>query len=237
MNIEVKTPNYASRINQEKRESVKVFFAERCEKHEEILESISKRLNKDENISVENLRRMDNKLKDYLCSAQKKFPSSGRNFNVLVVALELMEDLDEWYLYLFGQQGAFTEHSFIEEKYDNVDAVLLCNSVTGLHNWEKYSEQDIDVWDLENNLCFLLLDPRKEKTDKGKYYFEKGMFLFGELTSSFLMYLDNEMDKDMSKKNISSELFYIEFMISESTLISDFYAKIMDSKSDVDKTS
>lgn len=53
------------------------------------------------NLNVEILDRLDNKLKDYLVLAQKKFPvSDSSNFNILVIAVDIISDMDEWYSYL-----------------------------------------------------------------------------------------------------------------------------------------
>ena len=77
-------------------------------------------------------KRLDNKLKDYIISASNKFPTDSNNyFNILVVSLDIIADLDEWYSYIFGEGGVFTDGSFVSEDYNNVDAILLTTAEAG----------------------------------------------------------------------------------------------------------
>lgn len=194
VNVEVKTPNYSKRIVQEQTDSLKIFPAERIKKHKEIIQELSNIIssNSEQGIIVEELMRLDNKLKDYLLHSQKKFPKGQQYFNILVIALEIASDLDEWYSYILGENGVFTDRTFIDDDYSNVDAILLCTPVCGIKGWENFGKTN--VWKLEETVNILLLDPRKEQESKGYFYFEKGIDIFGTLSRAFLSY-QNNLDK------------------------------------------
>lgn len=74
VNIEVKTPNYSKRIAQENSNSLKFFAAERIPDKQAVIEELSGMINLDDTDyeGVEELSRLDNKLKDYLEHSQKK---------------------------------------------------------------------------------------------------------------------------------------------------------------------
>lgn len=195
INIEVKCPNLAKRIEQEKSEKISLFAAERFpdkityEKSVDFIESNIK-----DGYSVQKIDRLDNKLKDYLLSAHEKFPKSGISyFNVLVIAVDIIKDMDEWYSYLFGDNGVFSDKTYIEEDYSNVDAVMITNVQHG-HMGDEV-DTTVNCWHLENYVSLLFLDPRKETVNNlGQYYFNSGIDLFGGLTRDFLRFQD-ELDE------------------------------------------
>ncbi len=55
--------------------------------------------------------------------------------------------MDKWYGYIFGDNGAFTENSYIVDNYENVDAIVLTNVVNAHTGWFNYV---CNVWDLNN---------------------------------------------------------------------------------------
>lgn len=147
---------------------------------------------------MEEKNRLDNKLKDFLTHSQKKFPiSDDSNFNVLAISLDIVSDLDEWYSYIFGNDGAFTNNSFISEKYDNVDAILLITPVCGHIRWKIYDE--INVWDLEKTINILLLNPDRIKSKTGEYYIKHGISIFGGMTRKLLAFQQNLDEKTKEK--------------------------------------
>ncbi len=100
----------------------------------------------------------DNKIKDCLISAQKKFSGNSlNNINILFICTtteEMMFYLE--YLTNFYGQGLLTSNSFYDLKeYDKVFAVILSNAIT------LNERKDIDSWDLSkainiiipNNFC------------------------------------------------------------------------------------
>lgn len=225
INIEVKCPNMIKRMEVESHDTLKIFSAERIPEHDDVINElksiIAVNIEKSEYTGIEEIPRMDNKLKDYLEHSQKKFPLGDDYFNILVITLEIVKDLDEWYSYLLGDNGVFTHNSFINSNYDKVDAVLLSTPVCGHRAWQNY--KSINVWHLEETISLLILDPRKEHTDKGKFYFDSGMKMFGPLTKEFLIF-QTELDKDteIEMKLPSSEEAYIRFKETDLMICSEF---------------
>ena len=240
INIEVKCPDLSKRIAQEDSEGIKLFSAERFPNKDcymQIQEFIESNIRDGQ--SIQNIERLDNKLKDYLISAHKKFPISNiQNFNILVVAVDIIQDMDEWYSYLFGENGAFTNKTYITDVYSNVDAVLLTNVQYG------HMADDVDLntncWKLENYLSLLFLDPRKEKCNGlGDYYKNSALDLFGGMTRNFLLFqieLDQgniERDKRIEKLNLNDnqikvlyQNLYIEDKIVDLEIISKWVERL-----------
>ena len=238
VNVEVKCPDYSKRKLEEQVEAIKVFAAERFPQKEMLDESIQViEQNIDGNIMI--ISRMDNKLKDYLISAHDKFPSSGRNyFNILVICLDIISDMDEWYSYVFGNEGVFSEQSYVKENYENVDAIMLTNIVhghTGDPECDKYN-----CWNLENYVSLLFLNPMKEKDkDLADYYFKHAITLFGNNSMDFLRYqceLDlknNEREKWLVSQGIMGDkltqiqkMYYSEDKIIGLKIISEWCKSI-----------
>lgn len=189
INIEVKCPDFTQRIKQETAKGVKVYAAERFpnkndyEQSKKFIESNIK-----DSYQVQNVDRMDNKLKDYLISAHSKFPTSNSSyFNILVIAVDTIRDMDEWYSYIFGDNGVFTSKTYIKDDYSNVDAVLITNVQHG--HMGTNVDLNINCWKLENYVSLLFLDPRKQSVNGlGKYYKDVALNLFGGLTRDFLSF-------------------------------------------------
>lgn len=240
INIEVKSPDLFKRIAQENSESIKLFAAERFPNKASYIQAqkiIESNIRDGQN--TQNMERLDNKLKDYLISAHKKFPiSNSRNFNILVVAVDIIQDMDEWYSYLFGDNGAFTNKTYIADDYSNVDAVLLTNVQHG-HMADDVN-LDINCWELENYISLLFLDPRKENCNElGDYYKNSALDLFGKLTRDFLLFQyeldrDNvERDKKIEKLNLNdnqnkvlSQILYIQDKIIDLGIISEWVERL-----------
>ena len=238
VNIEVKCPDYTKRRTQENVD-VKTFAADRLP-NKEVLQDVTKIIDEKlpENETVGIIDRLDNKLKDYLVSAHNKFPTSDKSyFNILVIALDIISDLDEWYTYLFGNEGAFTENSFIEEDYSNVDAILLTNIQHGHMISPLHEDENFNCWHMENYLSLLFLNPLKEENSTlASYYFNNAINIFGPQTADFLQY-QCELDKANMNKyypileshKIESEQFdrilfdyWINFKITDNEIISEW---------------
>lgn len=237
VNIEVKCPDLSKRIQQENSIGFKLFAAERFPNKEKYINAskfIKSSING--NTPIKNVDRLDNKLKDYLISAHKKFPNSNSsNFNILVIALEINQDMDEWYSYLFGDNGAFTDRTYITEDYSNVDAVMITNVQIGHKAADIYL--NMNCWKLENYLSLLFLDPRKEKIyGLGEYYKNSALYLFGDGTKNFLQFLDDLDSKNDKRKNIINKLnidnallshiFYITDKITDLHIVSNWIETI-----------
>lgn len=234
VNIEVKCPDLFKRMAQENSEDIKLFAAERFpnKAYYELMQRFIE-LSINDGKRVKNIDRLDNKLKDYLISANEKFPTSDlKNFNILVIAVDIIQDMDEWYSYLFGDNGAFTNKTYITDVYSNVDAVLLTNVQHG-HMADDVN-LDWNCWELENYISLLFLDPRKENCNGlGDYYKDHALDLFGESTRDFLKFqykLDQgnvERDKKIEQLNLNdiqnketSQILYMGDKMIELEIIS-----------------
>jgi hypothetical protein len=196
INIEVKCPDMSKRICQENTDGIKWFCGERIPNYHAAL----KNDNNSSDTNMVEITRMENKLKDYLISAHEKFPDDIEFFNILVIALETLGDVDEWYEYIFGAKGVFTDNSFIPQKvkYDSVDAILLCTPVSGIKAWKEYTQNN--VLDLDETVTLLLFNPRKESTEKGKVFLKKNLIdLFGPWSKKFQLFLRQEDEKKIEK--------------------------------------
>lgn len=235
VNIEVKCPNLSTKVHQERNTDIRLFASERLPQKDDILrikDILEARIEGEQNIQI--VDRLDNKLKDYLLSAHRKFPASGASyFNILVIALDIISDMDEWYSYLFGNGGAFTNNTYISEEYSNVDAVMLTNVQHG-HMPHKVN-LGINCWKLENYISLLLLNPIKEKTyGLGEYYAKSALNMFGGITWVFLKFLDklDQINLHADKcyaSNLSNEqrkrlafLSIMDYKITESQIISQW---------------
>lgn len=231
VNLEVKCPDLKNRIISENRNSLKLFAAERLPNHTEVINEISDiikaNLQNSEYSGVEETKRLDNKLKDYLVSSKKKFPvSDDSNFNILAISLDIISDLDEWYSYIFGDNGVFTNNSFVGEKYDNVDAILLTTPAAGHIRWDVFDK--INVWNLEETVNLILLNPDREHSVTGEYYFQNIFQMFGSFTEDFFEFqikltkLEDEKWKYMKKSEILRNLRYLEFKDNDLQIITKF---------------
>lgn len=229
VNIEVKCPDMTRRMEIEQHDTYKINLAERIPNLKgEQLNSIFKHQPDDsQHSNIELLPRMDNKLKDFLLSAQDKFPEGDEYFNILVIALDILSDVDEWYNYIFDNNGVFTNNSFVTKYYGNVDAILLSTPVCGHRNWSGYDQ--VNIWDLEQTVNLLFLDPRKEHSQKGKFYFSQGIWLFGDLTYKFLEYQKNlDTTNSVSSDDKEFEDKYINFKVTELSIVSNFFNQLHD---------
>lgn len=239
INIEVKCPNLEKRLNSEDKDKMKIFLQDRLPNFKEIendaINKCNPQIEDRNNSGVEVRKRLDNALKSYLIHSQKKFPSSGDTyFNILAISLRTVSDLDEWYSYIFGNEGVFTDNSFVSENYENVDAILLTRSIYKHLEWDRYD--DVDIWNLEDEINILLLNPKKENSEIGEYYKQYGIDMFGESTRKFLSFQRNKdilLREKLRKSNLNNcyiedlgkyieELIGITYKIDESNIITEF---------------
>ena len=228
MNVEVKCPNMEKRIDAENRNTLKIFATERIPEHDKIVSELTKiidpNIEKSRFSGIDVNARRDNKLKDYLASGQNKFPASDdNNFNILVIALDIISDVDEWYSYVFGSNGVFTKNTFVDDSYDKVDAILLSTPVCGHKAWIRLA--NVNVWKLEETFNLLLLHPNREHAETGKYYISDGIDLFGNLSREFLLFqqkLDIKFEEKWNGYNGNFEYRYIDFKLTDLQIITEF---------------
>ncbi len=202
INIEVKCPDLSSKIESDMNKNMKISFQGRVpsECYSEAKEGMNYIINtsnlegSDYN-GFEIEKRLDNKLKDYIISASEKFPKDENGyFNILAISLNTPGDLDDWYSYILGYGGVFTNESFVDENYDNVDAILLTNIQSGHIRWKE--DNGKDLWNLEKYINLIFLNPQKAKDNK--FYYEYATSIFGDMTEKFNAYV-----KSSYKNNIS----------------------------------
>ena len=202
--VEVKTPDLSKRIEDDlanNKQQVTVYFAERIENHDKVVSTI-KHLGEEAGIPIKEKRRLDNKLSDYVNSANEKFPlSTDKNFNILVVCLDIISDLDEWYSYLFGDTGIFSSAPLVAP--GNVDAIMLTNLMCGHYRFE--AENPNNLWDLQNYGNFLFLNPLLENSKKGEFYWQRGIDIFGPYTRNFFGYLQFLDSKILNNGSLTRE--------------------------------
>jgi hypothetical protein len=119
------------------------------------------------------IRKMDNNLKDFLLLTQGKLnPVSSLNeYNVLLIGCDNAEDFQEWFNYMFAEQGLFTGYSFEPPKnYDLVDAVVMTN-LYDKHN-RFFEKEENYYWTLEGGLNMLFMNQfaRLEKKEAFNYF-------------------------------------------------------------------
>lgn len=152
LNFEVKCPN---KDNYPKN-STTIDYSYRFTVKEES-ERIKQELNRFLKPFFENLVDMkinDNKLKDYLNSANEKFsaiPCRHNHLNILLIALP-KDHLISYYLYLYNTcSGLFTNNS---EPYHNVDLVILSGFMDKHHN------KNCEAWDFSKGVNIACLNPK-----------------------------------------------------------------------------
>jgi hypothetical protein len=160
-NIEVKTPEqeiysentlkgrYAYRTSQTKEEVNEVM--------NEVKSILTQGINTQGlNLSVLQQKTQDNKMKDYLSSAQSKFPleSDVRELNILLVCIPI-QNISEYWMYLFNSQsGLLTPNSYYrdQEIFDRVDLVIL-SSIPSLHIAPQINLNSWDMKNVANIIC------------------------------------------------------------------------------------
>src|SRR5690606_24620195 len=110
-------------------------------------------------------QRMDNKLKDYLLSANEKFSdnSSEEELNILVVCCPDLLSMQDWFFYMFGVGGLFTNDSYHSPlDYNNVDSVILTNMYHRHYDYQHKGKLK-DHWDWRQSCNLILPNPLRKK--------------------------------------------------------------------------
>lgn len=239
INVEVKTPDLSKHWEYQNRNTLKFVTPERIPDNKldkfqavsvEIMDSYSDKI-EGKYDGVETLPRQDNKLMDFLKSAQSKFPHSNEeNFNILVVVLYNTEDLDEWYNYLFAEKGVFTDKSFLHDEtpkrkmvaYDKVDAIVLTNMMYGHVHYGQLT----DIWKMSNWNSFVFLNPDdRQHSEKGFFYFNEMLDFLNAQTEDFfdfLQRLDKKVKEDSKQINNKQQLIYTMHKIIDLQIFTEY---------------
>lgn len=101
-------------------------------------------------------KNMDNNMKEFLELAHEKFdPTPNENeVNVLIVGCGDEHDIQNWFNYLWAEEGLFTNQSFADNsKYKNVDLVVLTNQY--FKHSKYFDKKTSNCWSLDK--CFNLI--------------------------------------------------------------------------------
>jgi len=155
-NIEVKSNSYI--LDNKKTDSnFHLQIEGRLSEYMELFESIKTIL---PNTDLE--KRFDNSFKSHLHSAQSKFPKAdnNNNCNILILACNDSEDLQNHYNYLFAASGFFTSNSFVNHlEYNLVDIVFLTN-LFFKHNYDTENPKlDEQSWQFEKSFIIGYRNP------------------------------------------------------------------------------
>ena len=178
-NIEIKCSDFNAKENINNKKTLKIQpigrldgFPDQLKELQELLKPVVEKLNLD---GIESGKVMDNNLKDFLLSANKKFnPSaSEEELNILSVSCDDAEDMQLWYYYMFKEQGLFQEDSFWQHSdYENVDLVLLNNLYFKHNNY--VSKKLKNSWSFEDSFNLIFINPfAKQNKEKAIQEFLK----------------------------------------------------------------
>lgn len=179
-NVEVKCSDFVSKEKIENKDGFKYGAVGRLpDRGKEAIETISAAL--DEGLTIKGepqkphleSKNMDNNLKDFLELAHDKFdPTPNENeVNILIVGCDDDRDIQNWFNYLWEEQGLFTEQSFADrDKYKNVDLVVFTN-LYFKHN--KYFDKQVkNCWTLDKSFNLIFGNPFRhlQKEASIKYF-------------------------------------------------------------------
>lgn len=168
--IEVKCPDFSKKIDIDNIDAFKIGFFGHMNNYREIFDTTQKIFNSKDNNSREAdkplIKRlhMDNKMKDFLLSANGKFKdtTSAHELNILAICCSDSMDMQQWFHYMYGSKGFFKCDSFHPQaEYKNVDIVLLTNLH---HRHDKYWNKDKikKSWDFSKSFNLIFPNPFKE---------------------------------------------------------------------------
>lgn len=103
----------------------------------------------------------DNKMSDYLKSAQKKFPNSSESIcNILFIGTTTKE-IQDYFAYLEnGYSGIFkgVQPIISADKYNHIDVVILSNIVDGHY----IPDETFNSWKLESFFNLMIINPNNK---------------------------------------------------------------------------
>lgn len=161
-NLEIKCADYTKSKEIENQLGLKLNLFGRNPDRAEIFNDLSDAIEKSHGgLPLLEQQHMDNKLKDYLLSAQSKFYQAPKNdhLNILVVCCDSPMDIQKWVGYMFAHEGLFTNESFVDKtKYNLVDVVYITNLH---HRHFEYTTKDklTNHWLLENSFNLIFSNP------------------------------------------------------------------------------
>lgn len=141
--------------------------------------------------TVELAKNKGNTMKDFLLSAHDKFsPNSGfDDLNLLLVACGYFSQIQDWWSYLYGTEGLFTNHPFWSPReYGLVDVVVLTN----LKYWHTEARHLHD-WSMRDTFILPCLNPRRRQSATAESIL-KGLSIFNHHLRRFGSYIPRTDD-------------------------------------------
>ncbi|MCW7498549.1 hypothetical protein ND860_18585 [Leptospira levettii] len=161
-NIEVKTPSYDTIQENKNKHEYSLSSTGRFDNFEEIFDSFKRFFSPNE---LKKSKRMDNKLMDFLLSANSKFPNKYpiKHLNILVVACGDSEDFQNFENYIEDVKGFFRSNSFTNQNlYNKVDCIILSNLY--YKHSPQFNRMTKDSWDFSKAFNIIYPNPfRKNK--------------------------------------------------------------------------
>lgn len=164
-NIEVKTPDYTEKEKIDDSPGFKISATGRFDNFNEVsnmlkvpIESSDTKERDSQEIHIS--RRMDNNLKDYLLSANEKFPeiSTEKHINILFVCCGDPDDMQDFENYLHDIRGFFTRESYVDHNlYSNVDCVVLTNLY--YNHSPRFNRMSEVSWDFAKSFNLIYSNP------------------------------------------------------------------------------
>jgi hypothetical protein len=160
-NVEVKSSSYI--LDKKKSDSnFQLQIKGHLNEYKELFESMKTVL---PNTELE--KRFDNNFKSHLCSAQSKLPVDNNinHCNVLILACNDSEDIQNHYDYLFATEGFFTSNSFLSHsEFNLVDIVFLTNLFFKHNSDIENPKLDNQSWQFEKSFIVGFRNPFRKDT-------------------------------------------------------------------------
>ena len=210
-NIEIKSPEYPQKNNSNLygRAAYRVPGGQIIEALKEISNEFRKGLGNTEYNDVDEDLPNDNKIKDCLLSAQKKFVENSKSICNILYISTIDDELFHYINYFFNpNSGFFTPNSYIPHSdFDNVKAVILSNAISMNH------DEVGKGWDLANSLNLIFSNPFCKYSDTT--ILDELFCFFPNLTKEYYIDLAAFIDREKQKAlefQLPIECFYLEFI-------------------------
>lgn len=171
-NFEIKCPDFSRKHSIDESGAFKIGVFGRFDDYFPLVEKLQNEVfnsntnpNADSNRPLVKAQHMDNKLKDFLLSANGKFAddSSEEELNILVVCCPDLLSMQDWFFYMFGVGGLFTSDSYHSTlDYNNVDSVILTNMYHRHYDYQHKGKLN-DHWDWRQSFNLIFPNPLRKK--------------------------------------------------------------------------
>lgn len=174
LNIEVKCPATEEKSENEivlrqvhrysNSKELNVHFFDSMEKLQNNVNSNLKQINSEKQMKIGKMQ--DNKLKDYLLSANFKFNLSNENeLNLLFLCLTTNEFLLFLEYMINVDTGLFSGNSYVDmNNFEKIDFFVLSNIKSGHYKYDLMScDANFDIWDINKYVNFIIPNVAKKQ--------------------------------------------------------------------------